>query len=236
MNRTFHHQAELVPPHGITFHHQRDHVTQPAGFALEEPVLRNRPVLPASTRTVLLTMTASFLALCAVQGAGTPPSMEAFGIIVDRNVFDPGRSRPGPPVKAPLPPPAPEPVKQRDHLHLTGILLGEDAIIGFVSSSRAEWTGAFTLAQGQEIGPGRIGIADTGGVTLIIGDAIMDWPVGTQLEEADDGWRSTEGRATLTAPKATPSLTDPPSNASSEAPAANDVLKRLMERRRKESK
>jgi len=178
----------------------------------------------------LLAMVVGCFPLCHVYAAGTPPPFEEYGITLDRNIFDPDRYRPAPPAKPP--PEAPPTLPAKDYVLLTGVLLEDDAVIAFIASSRTEWGGAFTLTPGQEIGPGKVIDADTTGITLTINETTLHWPVGTQLDKGDAGWRAAEGQA----PAPPAEQAKPTSDAASEASGASDLLKQLMERRRKESK
>ena len=228
---------------------------------LEEPHLRNRPIpgaacedapspnftarrrrlfaraslpsrYPRPAWTALLALTFGCLALRHTRAAPTPPSLEEYGIIVDRNIFDPDRARPTPPVQPPPPAPVPEPPKAREYLALTGVLLGDEAVIAFVASSRSEWSGAFSLAPGQSIGPGKVLEADTTGITIAIGEGSLQWQVGAQIEKGHEGWHTAEGRA----PESPSQETKPTSDSASDKSAASDLLKKLMERRQKESR
>jgi len=197
----------------------------------------------------LLVFLSSVIAFGAVARCESVPSMDDYAIVLKRNVFDPSRRPvpPPPPVKhvehvAPPPPPPspPAPVEVPRFADLHGLLLDGNQIIAFVSGSNSEWCGTRQVAVGKEIGPGIVTVADSCALTLQIGELSVRWPVGKRLRGVDGTW-SVEGQAgapatptSATDVSATSTSTETPDSVAPDEGGASDILRKLMERRRKE--
>lgn len=181
-----------------------------------------------------------------VPAAGTAAGSAAeswaeFAVVLKRNVFDPDRNRPVPPSvsseRESPPPPPPEAVDLR------GVFADGDAAIALLTGTRPEWQGTVRLASGAPVGPGTLRSFSTLALTLEIDGATVDWPVGTRLVKGYDGWAVDSQLGTAQLPAASAAAHPVDSSASSPGPVPTEtgssdrdaILKRLMERRMKES-
>ncbi|MBN1903326.1 hypothetical protein JW926_18550 [Candidatus Sumerlaeota bacterium] len=168
----------------------------------------------------------SFAGLSAFGETQEKGRFEEFRIIWERNIFDPSRREPQREVRTPRK----EETKPEEHIRLLGALLnGKDANVFFEGSSSSyngEWK------RGDVIAGFRISQVQTNGVVLEKKDQKIDLPVGSVIIRTEgDAWRigdSSESFATI--PEKEKS-----SNAISKDAGTNDILKRLMERRRQET-
>ncbi len=170
--------------------------------------------------------------------AGLP---EAYQVIVQRDIFNPGRTpaaaRPqGEPVEA-------APVALPDRLSLIGVAILDGQAQALFVGSRLEWTGR--RQPGDDLAAGRLVAVDTAGVTLATGPGTtLRLRVGESLTAvAGEPWRLSDGPAPVAPAAPTPSADRPaPSGdvttAAPAAPAAasspEDLIQQMRERRRRE--
>lgn len=149
--------------------------------------------------------------------AATPVArgFDAYKLIVDRNIFDPGRRPAGAR-------PAAQQTKASSvtTINLAGAVVQEGQRLAIVSSTVADHNGARRV--GDSVAGFRIDSIDTDGVVLVRNDTKKKWPVGGALRRIDDGdWYLPE------TPGNTGDITKDPA-----AEAA--ILKRLRQRREQE--
>ncbi len=160
--------------------------------------------------------------------AAPPNSFEAFGLIVERNIFNPNRA-----VRTA---PAPEVRPLRvDEIALVGTMTSDQGLLAFFESADSSFQK--TVRVGESIADFKVERITSGSVDLARGDtplALMvaqrlrrvegsDWTLDTSATEADQGKGLTAGRRAV----------EP--GAPAEIPAgASDVLKRLMKKREKQ--
>ncbi|NLF15957.1 MAG: hypothetical protein GX595_01685 [Lentisphaerae bacterium] len=176
--------------------------------------------------------------------AGLP---EAYQVIVQRDIFNPGRTpaaaRPrGEPVVA-------APVASPDRLSLIGVAIIDGQAQALFVGSRLEWTGR--RQPGDELAAGRLVAVDTAGVTLETGPGTtLRLRVGESLTAAaGEPWRLSDGPPPVATMAPAPSADRPApaggvtAAASAAAPAAaapaaasspEDIIKQMRERRRRE--
>jgi hypothetical protein len=169
---------------------------------------------------------------------------ESFRIISERNVFSPSRRRPRTRDRAPEPPPPPS----ADHLDLIGAMVDGGWAVAFFSGSEADYERA--AQQGDLVAGHSIAEIRPIGVVLAKGQERIDLPVGARLEQRPDDktWRliSREEAKELRGERRQSdnrSRSDEVSEDSSpddsgddkmQSDEGNAVLRKLIERRRKE--
>ena len=176
---------------------------------------------------------AAAIALCAATGHGADPDAARSGddpiaLLVSRNIFDPARAAPRAPDAAPPPQPV-EPPRVRT-LALTGSLVYPGKTIAFFSGSEPAFNRV--VAPEESIGPWTVRTITTTSAELAGDDQVFTLPVGRQLTQlGDQPWAVADlGAARPTAPTTTtPQATTPPADG-----GADDVMRRLLERRQKE--
>lgn len=161
--------------------------------------------------------------LLAAQGAGRQggspraTGFDSYKLVVERNIFDPGRRPETPGSTRPRVSTAPA----VSTILLAGAVVREDARTAIFTSSIADHSGR--RVTGDTIAGLVIESIDTTGVTLAMEGTSRKWPVGGILRRIDDGdWYLPE------APGAATDITKDPA-----AEAA--ILKRMRERRLQES-
>jgi hypothetical protein len=118
-------------------------------------------------------------------------SFEDYGLILDRNIFDPQRRPPrstDEPEAAATP--APPPV---EHLDLLGTWIGDDRIVAIIDGNRT--TLNTEVAPGAVFGGWRVATIDTDGVVLEKDETRIQWPVGHRIERIDEGDWELSGQA-----------------------------------------
>ncbi|MCK5805676.1 MAG: hypothetical protein KAI66_22780 [Lentisphaeria bacterium] len=169
----------------------------------------------------------ALLMLCPVfAGDASVDSLAGYKLILERNIFDVNRGRPAPPT-APLPSSQPAPAKPpAHHLDLNGILI--NGRVGEVFVTGAQAASCEVLRLGDKVGNTEIVGVSTQAVSLKMPDgSVLLWPVGMRLVEDGEDW-CLEGASPTTKP--TESITR---DAKKQLDSAA-VIKRLMERRKKE--
>lgn len=178
----------------------------------------------------------------AVAAGSDAISYESFRIVIERNIFDPGRTaaRPGRPevtVSA-----IAEPVRN-DRFFLYGALIYEGTAVAFFSGTRDEYN--LAARKGGSIAGYRVVEIRTQSVALEIDGERVDLPVGSGLSRQSDGqWAMTSEAPVLDRrPEAgrerngegASQQADARSEAGeTESPSASDLMQRMMERRRRE--
>ena len=175
-------------------------------------------------------------------------AFDSFQIVVDRNIFDPNRRRQQRGGASMADPPrVQQPPDER--IALTGSLIYETAnnteIIAFFEGSKAEYNA--TIRLGESIAGYRVAEIRTDGVKLETENQQIDLPVGAGLSRQVEGkWqivsasdlsarRGPESGSPETIQTRPTSSGDSAETKSSEG-STNDVLRKLMERRKQELK
>lgn len=176
----------------------------------------------------------ALLLACLAAGIGqaeTVPSWDDYAVVIARNVFDPSRTgaRPEPPSGAGAPASVPP------FVELTGLLIRNDRALAFTNSTNPEWSGVMDIVPDQPAGPGVVTAVNSKEVELTIHDQPLTWRVGTRLTQDGDTWSVAAAAA-----ESDEAASAAPAQANAAAgPAASsataDILKRLMERRKKET-
>jgi hypothetical protein len=171
------------------------------------------------------------------QAPAKKPSYENYRMVRTRNIFDPDR-KPNAPVSKPAAKPAgTAPAAAADYVALTGVLLNGDKALAFFSGSRSEYNKVLTLkstiADVTIVGINEASIeVERAGKRIVVG-------VGQTIPK--------EGTAPAPAPIPSSSSADSAfsqgsANATTSSPAAGmspdkeAILRRMMERRKKELK
>lgn len=146
-------------------------------------------------------------------------SLSDFSLIIERNIFNPNRQK-----KEPERPVIETP--KQDEISLVGTLVSETQRYAFFDGSSPEYSRV--LAVGAEIGGGVIQTIDVSSIQLRLGEDDVSVPVGKRLvREEDQPWRLQD------APRRIESRSKNDGNKEQPTPA-NDLLRRLMERRNQE--
>jgi len=158
-----------------------------------------------------------------------PRDYAAFRIIAERNIFNPNRTARG----SGAPKPEPKAAKV-DSFSLLGTMSYEKGKFAFFDGSSSEFRKVLSPS-GSIAGYTLVDVGETG-VKLEKEGQTVDLPVGSQMKRQDEGaWMVSAG-----SPIVSSSPSDSTSGQTSEngtSPAADsDVLKRLLEKREKESK
>lgn len=171
-------------------------------------------------------------------GVEKAPPFETYKIILDRNIFDSTRS--------PLPSPR---NRQReeirpDRIRLTGVFISRKEAVAFFEGSRSQFNSA--LRPNERIGGLRLLEIRTNHVKLAKNNQILELPINAQMERTGDReWAISTSTTTIqesastsarpaenrNSAKQDPTTTGAPSKTEG---ASDDLIKRLMERRKKE--
>ncbi len=148
------------------------------------------------------------------------PSIEldAFRLIVERNIFDPSREKPGgeaPPI---------ERAPQADEIVLVGTLVTESQRFAFFDGSSSSYRRVLTV--GADIAGGAVAAIESATISIRLDDNTFDLPIGMSLSREDDQpWRIETVKRRI----------EPEKEEDNKQPApANDILRKLMERRSQE--
>lgn len=164
----------------------------------------------------------------AQDGSGSStPAFESFRIILDRNIFDPNRRQERPKSSRPQPTSTPARTEQ---ISLIGTILYEQGSFAFFEGTEPEYDAIVKL--GERIAGYRVAEIHSANVILEKDKQRMELRVGLGLSrQGEEEWAIAliERDADREAEAGSSSDGDD----SSDQPA-NDVLKRLMERRRQE--
>jgi len=157
----------------------------------------------------------------------SPRDYTAFKIIPERNIFNPNRSARGSNV-----PRSEEKPAKIESFALVGTMSYQKGKFAFFDSSNSEFRKV--LSPSKSIAGYTLTDVEESGVKLERDGKIIDLPVGSQMKRQDGGeWRV----SAESAPRPTNSETNSGQSSSGSASASdNDVLKRLLEKREKESK
>ena len=155
-------------------------------------------------------------------------SFEAFGLIVERNIFNPnrtGRSASASEAK---------PVRV-DEIALVGTMTSDQGLLAFFESADSSFRK--TVRVGDSLAEFKVARITSGGVELAQGDAALALMVAQRLRRVEGGAWTVDTSGTDAAPgtglSAGRRAVDP--DAPAEIPAdASDVLKRLMKKREKQ--
>ena len=184
---------------------------------------------------------AALCTACAHAQSPQPPTtpaagFESYRVVVNRNIFDPTRRQrretpPQPPPSAPAPAPA------RDHIDLTGVLLSPEATVAFFEGSREEH--GKVLKTGDTIAQYTIARIQSDRVVLSGDKGTLELPVGGSLQQTEDGaWQAQEREGALAKPVSLASgsagTAAASSGSGSTSSSASDLLKKMLERRKKE--
>lgn len=189
--------------------------------------------------------------------SGSGPTFDSFRIVLDRNIFDPNRRRQRD-VRRSFPEPRRSLPAPTERLLLAGAFIHDEGsskvVVAFFEGSRPEYSATAKL--GDTIAGHRIIAIRTDRVFLEKEGRRIDLPVGAGLRrQGDEPWQvvadlaySERSRPTVRSPdrreRRSPSSRDSATTQSEEASAdkepsdasADEILKRLMERRRQETR
>jgi hypothetical protein len=225
-----------------------------AVHALAEEAATNAPAAVASTVAPAATngspiaspeSTAAFPPSSASPHTNTPSRSDYayFRVVNDRNIFNPKRvpnrpDRPGRSTREPRRTP------KIDSFSLVGSLRYSKGDIAFFDGTSASYKTA--VKTGESIAGHKVVAIATDRVTIEIAGKTVELAIGSQLRREDDGdWKTTDGIAS-TASKPASITTDSDegdeestgstSTAASTGSPADEVLKRLLQRREQELK
>ena len=177
----------------------------------------------------------------AGHGADDPHGMDAYKIILERNIFNASRQA------QPAPGQRPRVEIRPDRITLLGVLVDGKNSAAFFDGSRSEYTRAVRM--GEEIADYRVVAIGTDKVKLADGEKEIEIRVAGRMEKlGDNPWILAEGRSESSdGPREERSSATAPSegsksdsaistgNSESASPeSSSDLVKRLMERRRRE--
>ncbi len=169
-------------------------------------------------------------------------SYESFRIVVDRNIFDPGRS-PGRPARFEAPDIQSQTPAQNDRVSLYGALIDGGTAVAFFSGTRDEYNRV--ARQGETIAGYRVIEIRTQSVELEKDGERINLPIGAGLSRlGGGGWTITTELPVLdrrpeasqersggeARPQAGPGNGSGPGSAS----PVSDLMQRMMERRKRE--
>ena len=198
---------------------------------------RHIPCARACLTAVFLTAVWS-PALGQDEGGARAPAFESFQLIFDRNIFDPNRREKRPEREAP--PPTPRPTRTREIL-LIGTIIYERGAFAFFEGTEREYNTAMHV--GEEIAGYQIVTIDTSKIVLQKEGQQVDLQIGLGLSKQDEeewkiasvqyvrGGDSKGDRAVESTGKTSAKDSD---SGKEESQTDSDVMKRLMERRRRE--
>jgi hypothetical protein len=165
---------------------------------------------------------------------------ETFRLIVNRNIFDPNR-RPDEPIRDQEPsftPEVPEP-PPTERLVLLGVLINGSEVIAFFDGSESGYKTAVDL--GGAIAGQRVAEIRTDFVKLENKGRTIDLPVGLSIRREDPGeweidseYRSSSRLGSTLEKGRESGAGDSSEGGKAEDTSADDVLKRMIERRKKE--
>jgi hypothetical protein len=172
------------------------------------------------------------------------PSFDAFRIIVDRNIFDPNRRERRPEMRTGPTRPRVQ-LPPTEQFSLAGVLIHDQSAsrtaVAFFTGSRSDYSGSREL--GETIAGLTVAAIRTDRIYLDGSGRRIELPVGRGLRrQGDEPWEVVAGMARPTRPSVGPPSRSgfdsrSRSSSSSAAPTGDnsDVLKALMERRRRQS-
>jgi len=167
--------------------------------------------------------------------ASSAPDFSAYRIISERNIFDPNRSpRRASNAQRPRP-------KTVDSFALVGIMTYEKGAFAFFDGTRGDFKRA--VKESGEIAGFKVASVSPDAVRLASGEQQFDLKVGMQLRREEEGpWEPSSqtasyasgpgSRSSAASPAPAPSA--PPAAPSTSGGSADDVLRRLMQRREQE--
>jgi hypothetical protein len=168
-----------------------------------------------------------------------------FRMVRLKNIFDPDR-RPMPAEGGAKPPPPMTPGNRNSYLTLTGTMVTETKRLAFFSGSHSEYNRV--VKAHDKVGDCEVEAISTTHVDLKRGEQTVVLSVGKQLTLGDRSAGANAGVMQTPAPAAEPlpSVSSPsaPNSVPSATPAAqvgdpldpNEIMRRMMERRRQETK
>ncbi len=169
-------------------------------------------------------------------------SYESFRIVVDRNIFDPGRS-PGRPARSEAPEVQSQTPAQNDRVSLYGALIDGGTAVAFFSGTRDEYNRV--ARQGETIAGYRVIEIRTQSVELEKDGERIDLPVGAGLSRpGEGGWtvitespvldREPEAGRERSVEEARPRIETANESSQGSEPPVSDLMQRMMERRKRE--
>ncbi len=164
----------------------------------------------------------------SMAAAAPANSFEAFGLIVERNIFNPNRT-----VRT-APGAAVEPVRV-DEIALVGTMTSDQGLLAFFESADSSFQK--TVRVGESIAEFKVERITSGGVDLARGDTPLALMVAQRLRRIEGGaWTvDTSGTDVAQEKGLTAGRRAVEPGAPAEIPAdASDVLKRLMKKREKQ--
>lgn len=200
----------------------------------------------------LAAMTLSSIATAQRKSSSSRESgFTAYSLITERNIFDPNRTpkrRVTTTKPEATPTPTPIPVDKAKTIDLVGVWITERQRLAFVQGSLSKYSG--TPEEGEEIAGWTVDSIILGRVLLKRqkedGETeTIEWPVGQRLREVSDGeWtlsgetpRDALGSGSMSGSSSSSSSSSASSSSSTGASGAStaDILKRMRERRQRES-
>lgn len=168
----------------------------------------------------MLLISFSFTAFSQEEPREEAISFSSFELIVQRNIFDPNREQ------AQVEEPTPEAPPEKDEISLVGTIVTETQRFAFFDGSSSAYRRVLPL--GAEIDEGVIQAIEVSHIDVQLGDEMITIPVGKGLvREEGEEWRLQD------APRRIESNRDNERTREQPTPA-NDLLRRLMERRNQE--
>lgn len=174
-------------------------------------------------------------------GADDPANFDAFKIILERNIFNASRQAQPPPAQRPRAEIRPE------RITLLGVLVDGNNSAAFFDGSRSEYTRA--VRTGEEIAGYKVVDIGTDKVRLANGDKKIEIRVASRMEKlGDNPWTLAEGGSgsseffredgtssrSMSDKSQSDSAISSGDGQSGSAEPSSDLVKRLMERRRRE--
>ena len=168
------------------------------------------------------------LALAAENPSATSnaPSFADFQIVVDRNIFDSERT----PRKRSAPSVNVVRTAEAERITLLGTLIDGKERLAFLSGSKGTYSGTFR--PGDKIEGMQLVDVSITGIRIAEGERSFDLPVGMILTRSDDDSWQVTARPT---PMPSARRTESAGGSASSGGSSDDILKRLAERRRKET-
>ena len=154
------------------------------------------------------------------------PSFNEFRIVLERNIFDPDRRAPQRDFKRPLR----EETTPPEQVRLLGVFFNEKEATIFFEGSQSSYNGEWK--PGDMIAGFRIGKSQTNGVVLEKNGKKIHLSVGSVMAKTNgEDWQINTSAGYSIPPREKESATTIDKNIG----GANDILKKLMERRRRET-
>ncbi|MBN1676048.1 MAG: hypothetical protein JXR37_33700 [Kiritimatiellae bacterium] len=190
---------------------------------------------PGCTLTLRRVAATALLALAlapsSAPGAPAPKTAESFPLLSRRNIFDPTR-RPHQIVPTRSAPPRSKP-PETEYVALTGTLLYADKAYAFLAGSGSSFQPVVRL--NERVAIYAVAEITTTNVVLAAGSARIVLPVGGRmLRRQDGGWEPAAGEAQSAAGGGAVTGPAPPAADTGTAADVNDLMKQMMERRKKE--